>query len=90
MELERQLIMDWFERIRNKNYKTYKPDPNGNLNSKEDYEALKFLDLNENGSFGHFLNLLRAMTHHTYKNAYFVDRHGRRIYVRVILEPEIS
>jgi len=88
MQLERKLVLEWFERIRDNSYKTFNSDTEGNINSKKDYESLKSLDLNRIGSFSDFFNLLRALTHGSYRNAYFLDNNGRRVFVRVILERE--
>lgn len=62
--------------------------PDGNLNLKKDFEALRHLDLNNKDSFGNHLDRLRALTHPPFRNAYFVDESGRKIFVRIELTPE--
>ncbi|MEM1114288.1 MAG: dTDP-4-amino-4,6-dideoxyglucose formyltransferase [Pseudomonadota bacterium] len=89
MEMERELVLQHFESILNASYSKHSPKSEGNLNLKRDFDELKQLDLDEEGTFRDFLNRLRALTHDEFKNAYFVDESsGRRVFVRVLLEPE--
>ncbi|CAM3209509.1 dTDP-4-amino-4,6-dideoxyglucose formyltransferase [Mycobacterium intermedium] len=88
MEVERQLVLEHFPAIRDGGYQTTQPPSEGNLNYKKDFAALRELDLTERGTFGAFLNRLRALTHDEYRNAWFVDESGRKVFVRVVLEPE--
>ena len=60
----------------------------GNINYKEDFEALRQIDLNKPATYGEVIDFLRAMTHEPYKNAYFLDTEGKRIYVSIRLEKE--
>jgi len=90
MNVERQLLLEWFVRIRERRYAPYMPAHDGNLNTKKEYEALKRIDLDRVGKFGDFLNLLRGLSHGSYSNAYFIDEQGRRVYVKVILELDIA
>jgi methionyl-tRNA formyltransferase len=89
MRLESELLLEWFVKIRDRSYVPYLPSEEGNLNNQKDYELLRRLDLDRVGHFGEFLNILRALTHGAYKNAYFIDEMGQRIYVRVELEKEV-
>jgi methionyl-tRNA formyltransferase len=88
LKIEEKLLFRWYPKIRDHDYTTYLPQNEGNINYKKDYEELKRLDLNKTGSFHEFLRLLRALSHGSYENAYFIDGKGQRIYVRVILEME--
>jgi methionyl-tRNA formyltransferase len=88
LTLERELIFENYPSIKAGKYTATLPGESGNLNSKKDFEALCRLDLNERGTFGEVINRLRACTHGDYKNAYFVTGEGRRVYVRLLLEPE--
>jgi len=90
LELERELVMEHFASIRDGEYKLTPPVAEGNLNSKRDFEALRLLARDERGTFEGFLNRLRALTHGDYKNAYFIDDSGRRVFVRVALEPDTT
>jgi methionyl-tRNA formyltransferase len=88
MDIERELVLEHFDAIRDRSYTAIPPPGEGNLNLKKDFEQLRQLDLNEHATFGHFLNRLRALTHDDFRNAWFVDASGRRVFVRVVLEPE--
>ena len=61
----------------------------GNINYKEDFENLCQINLDEKGTFGHFIDVLRATTFPPYKNAYFYDKNGKRIWVSINLEGEM-
>jgi len=61
-------------------------DEEQHLFTKKDFNKLLTLDLNETGSFGDFLNRLRALTHGDYKNAYFLTQEGKKVFVSVNLE----
>lgn len=88
MKMERELILEYFTAIREESYRAVTPHSEGNTNYKKDFEQLKCLDLEEEGKFRDFLNRLRALTHDDFQNAYFIDAAGRKVFVRVILEPE--
>lgn len=86
MALERELVLEHFVSIRDRKY-TAKAAGEGNLNLKRDFDNLRRINLEEHGPFGEFLNRLRALTHEPFNNAYFVDESGRKVFVRVVLEP---
>jgi dTDP-4-amino-4,6-dideoxyglucose formyltransferase len=88
LKIERDLLLEHFRAIQEGSYATWQPAIEGNLNLQHDFEALKKIDLTMHGSFRDFLNYLRALTHGDYRNAYFLDETGRKIYVRVVLEPD--
>jgi methionyl-tRNA formyltransferase len=88
LAIERELVHEHFAAIRDGNYRVEPMATEGNLNVKKDFERLRRLDLDEHGSFGQFLNRLRALTHGEFRNAWFVDSTGRKVFVRVLLEPE--
>ena len=60
--------------------------PEGNYNSKEDFRKLCCLDLNDKGTLKDHIDLLRALTHGDFKNAYFEDENGHRVYVKIEFE----
>ena len=88
MAIERELVLEWFIAIRDRKYETMPPPQEGNLNYKSDFDKLKHIDLNQEGTFGEFINRLRALTHDDFRNAYFIDSSGKKIFVRIKLEPE--
>jgi methionyl-tRNA formyltransferase len=70
-------------------YQTHPPTEEGNVNLKKEFNALREIDLRENGSFGDFIDRLRALSHGEYKNAYFIDSaSGKKIFLRLDLEKE--
>lgn len=88
MDLERELVLENFASILNNDYEMLIPESEGNVNYKSDFEQLNYIDLKEKGTFGDFLNRLRAMTHGDFRNAYFIDDSGKKIFVRINLDPE--
>lgn len=88
MALERELVLEHFVNIRDRKYTATKPASEGNLNLKREFENLRQIDLEECGTFGQFLNRLRALTHEPFNNAYFIDESGRKVFVRVTLQPD--
>ncbi|NJR44011.1 hypothetical protein HC761_00620, partial [bacterium] len=85
MQIERELVLEWFESIRAHRYQVTQPEP-GNLNLKRDFDKLRHIDLDEKGSFAQLINRLRALTHGSFKNAYFFDPEGNKVFVRIQLE----
>lgn len=88
LEVERELVLEHFPAIRDGDYRAQPMASEGNLNFKKDFQQLRQLDLAERSTFGDFLNRLRALTHDDFRNAFFVDESGRKVYVRMVLEPE--
>jgi len=83
---EIELFENNFSKIINNNYTTIIPKDQGNLNLKKDFDDLCEIDLNNIDSFENHLNLLRALTFSKYKNAYFIDKLGNKIYVNIDLK----
>src|ERR1700687_1667074 len=90
MKLERELLLEHYPSIRTGSYSARPPEEEGNVNYKRDFEDLKKIDLSRRGCFRDFLNHIRALTHADYKNAYFTDERGHKVFVRIILEPDNS
>ncbi|WP_299714639.1 dTDP-4-amino-4,6-dideoxyglucose formyltransferase [uncultured Tenacibaculum sp.] len=66
-------------------YKSIKPEGKGNLYLKKDFNELCVLDLNEKCTMGEAINKLRALTHGSYKNAFFIDESNNKVYVSIDL-----
>jgi methionyl-tRNA formyltransferase len=90
MALEKELVLEHFIAIRDQTYEVISPKGEGNINYKEDFERLKHIDLNQVGTFGEFIDRLRALTHGDFRNAYFIDSSGVKVFVRISLELEGS
>ena len=83
-EAEIDLIKKWMPQLISGNYKTYKPENEGNLNLKKDFIALCKIDLEQQQSIGETIELLRALSHGDFKNAFFIDEMtGEKIYLRL-------
>ncbi len=88
LELEVKIIHNYIEKIIHNEFETKEPISEGNINTKEDFNKLCKLDLNEILSLREAIDRLRALTHGNYKNAYFFDEKGNKIYVKILLEKE--
>jgi methionyl-tRNA formyltransferase len=72
-----------------KKYRARKPAESGNLNLKKDFDKLRELDLDRVANFGTFIDLLRALTHEGYNNAFFTDKKtGKKIFVSINLRKD--
>ena len=69
-------------------YQTIEPEIEGEYHSIGDYNKLCKIDLNEQTTFGDAIDKLRALSHDAYKNAYFVDAEGNKIFIKVELTKE--
>lgn len=89
LESEMDLIRKNLISILNNNYKTIKPNSEGNIFLKKDFNNLCKIDLNEQVDYRTVINKLRAMTHGNYKNAYFIDeKTGKKVFVSIQLQVE--
>lgn len=86
MAIERELVLAWFLAIRDGKYEATLPFEEGNLNLKIDFNKLKLINLSQKGTFGEFINRLRALTHGDFRNAYFIDNSGKKVFVRISLD----
>lgn len=86
INIERELVLEHYTAIRDQTYKAVAPEKEGNLNYKKDFDRLKHIDLGQQGTFGEFIDRLRALTHDDFCNAYFIDASGNKVFVRISLE----
>ena len=84
-ELEKKLIEEYLDVIISGNYKSLSMASNGNYNGISDFEKLRKLDLGSIATLEEHIDLLRAVTHGSFKNAYF-EKGGEKFYVRVSIE----
>lgn len=85
---EMELVEEHLEDILTGNYTPVPMADEGNINFKEDFDALCEIDRDKPATYGEVIDFLRAMTHAPYKNAYFYDSDGRKVYVSISLEKE--
>jgi methionyl-tRNA formyltransferase len=87
LQTEISLVKKNIKKIIANKYYTKKPRKEGNLNTKKDFNKLCKLDISRISSFRTFINLLRALTHGNYDNAYFIDqKSGKKIYISINLK----
>ena len=87
VQAEIELLKEHFAQICKGTYSVTRPNKEGNLNLKKDFNALCELDLNEKASVGDIIDKLRALSHGDYKNAWFIDgATGKKVYVKIDLE----
>lgn len=86
---EVELLEKWLPNIISGNYNTYIPKTEGNINLKKDFNTLLAIDMDQFQRVGQTIDLLRALTHGGYKNAYFTDPEtGKKIFVQITLQRE--
>jgi len=86
---EIELLDEHLESILANNYTAFPPESENNLFLKKDFNQLLHLDLNEVTTVGKVIDKLRALTHGSYSNAYFIDeKTGNKIFVGIQLKPE--
>jgi len=89
VEAEKSLIDLHIVSLINEEYTTTKLTNDGNYNGIQDFNTLRCLDLESKGTLREHLDLLRALSHGAFRNAYFLDQSGNKIFVRLILERDI-
>jgi methionyl-tRNA formyltransferase len=85
---EIELLEKTFDAITAGIFQKYKPISEGNYNSIDDYKKMCEIDLHQQVTMEKAINFLRAMTHPPYKNCFFVDKNGDKIYVSIDLKKE--
>jgi len=88
IEAEKSLIKSNLLKLINQDYSVRDTECEGNYNSISDFKELCRLDLSTKGTLGSHIDLLRSLSHGEFKNAYFTDEAGKKIYVRIALERE--
>ena len=88
LSTEMALMEEHLEDLLTGNYTLSPMLEEGNLNTKQDFEALREIDFSKSATYGEVIDFLRAMTHTPYKNAYYRDSDGKRVYVSIKLEKE--
>jgi methionyl-tRNA formyltransferase len=88
LDAEIELFDIHFEEIIDNSYSRIQPENDGMLFRRSDFDALCKIDMNRTGTFREFYNLLRALSHGEYRNAFFVSQDGRKIFVKVEIDEE--
>lgn len=87
-EREVEMLQKYLPDIIDGNYEEKPMEQEGNINYMQDFENLCKLDLNKSATYGEVILHLRAMSFPKYKNAWFVDSEGNKIYVSIALEKD--
>lgn len=86
---EQKILLEMLPKLCTPDFKHIEtPIFEGTYNSKEDFRKLCCLNLNHNGTLKEHIDLLRALTHGDFKNAYYVDEHGDRVYIKIKFEKQ--
>lgn len=88
IQAEKLLISTHLEKILTYQWLPQKPAFAGNYNSINDFRNLCILDMDQVGSLRQHIDLLRALSHPPYRNCYFIDKNGRKVYVELQLTLE--
>ncbi len=83
---EIELFEQVIDNILDNKFSKIKPNSEGNYNSIQDYKAMCEIDLNKKVTMREAIDFLKAMTHPPYKNSYFIDEEGNKVFVSVELE----
>lgn len=87
---ELELLDEHWEDILTGNYTLTPMAAEGNVNTKQDFDALCHMDLDKPATYGEVIDFLRAMTFSPYQNAYFYDTDGKKVYVGITLTRETT
>lgn len=81
---EMELFADNIDVILNAAYRSFHPENEGNLFLKKDFKKLCAINLEERKTVRETIDMLRALTHGDFKNAYFVDpASGKKVFISV-------
>ena len=87
LEVELVLLNKNLIKILCNDYQTLRPENEGTLYLKNDFNQLCKLDLEATDTFEAFINKLRALSHAPFKNAYFIDKEtGKKVFIDIRLE----
>lgn len=85
LEAELDLFRKNIRKIVENKFGTMEPEFEGEYHSIDDYNTLCKLNLEEQVTMGEAIDKLRALSHGSYKNAYFIDKEGNKIFIKIEL-----
>jgi dTDP-4-amino-4,6-dideoxyglucose formyltransferase len=89
LEVEITLFEKYFWQMLQGTYVPIVPENAGNMFTKNDFNNLCKIDLDQQGTFLEFYNRLRALSHGDYKNAYLIDNTtGKKVFLKLDIEYE--
>lgn len=83
---EKELLGEYLLKIIAGEYTTKEPIFEGNYNSFSDFLSVCELDMDSIGTLRQHVDMLRALSHGDFKNAYFYDQNGKKIYLALKLD----
>lgn len=87
--LEICMLDEFLPSIINGNYTEHPLSSEGNINYKRDFARLCEIDLKKPATYGEVIDYLRAMTFTGFRNAFFRDNQGNKIFVSIEFQSEI-
>jgi methionyl-tRNA formyltransferase len=90
IELEKKLITKNMKSIIHNSFTCLSQSGEGNYNSFKEYQKMCKLNLSSIGTFEEHINLLRALTHKGFRNAYFIDSNGEKYYIEVKITKDLQ
>jgi methionyl-tRNA formyltransferase len=89
VEKELDLLRTHMLNILENNYHSYDPEDEGFLYTKNDFNKLCKIDLNEIGTCKQFIDKLRSLSHGDFKNCFYIDIDtGKKIFIKIMLDIE--
>lgn len=85
---EKEMLKTHFSNLVFGNYKTFNAKHNGNYNSITDFNNLCELNLDNTASLKEHIDLMRALSHDKFKNAYFISSDGKKNYITITITTE--
>ena len=89
IEAEFELISKNIVSVIQGNYKTYKPETEGNVYLKKDFNDLREIDFDKVKTSREFYDRIRALSHGSFRNAFIVDKEsGKKYYIKLVITSE--
>lgn len=85
---EKELLKENLNNIISNNYTSKPMSSSGNYNGIAEFKQLCELKLSNKGTLSEHIDMLRALTHGTHRNAYFIDASGEKVYVQILLSKD--
>jgi len=89
-DAEIQLIQEQLLQWLKGDYQSINLNDEGNYNGIEDFNALCKLDLEQSGTLKEHINLLRALSHGNFANAYFYNEQEEKVFINVQMRKDNS
>lgn len=86
INIEKEILSNNIENIIRNQIVSYKLSEDGNYNGIDNFKELCKLDLSMKATLGEHIDLLRALSHANFRNAYFITETGHKVFIRISLE----